>query len=127
MNHASYIENTSYKWINIVRDPIDRLSSWYYFYKIDAIKQMSYDFNGKIFHHPKENPGNLPYPQWKYFCSQSNCKLEDALENLMKYDFIGITEEMYLNFVLLSQIFPNYFETTTNSYKNSINIKKVNE
>ena len=142
--HIGYIDFTKFSvdahpiYINMVRDPIDRLVSYYYFLRYGD------DFRPQVVRKRKGNKVTFdecvqrkekdcdPVNMWlqiPFFCGQSaECwvpgsefALEQAKYNLLnKYLLVGVTERMRDFVALLELSLPRFFRGATNSYDTGV-------
>ena len=142
--HIGYVDfnkfsvNTHPIYINMVRDPIDRLVSYYYFlrYGDDFRPQVARKRKGNkvtfdecVLRKEKDcDPVNM-WIQIPFFCGQSaECwvpgsefAFEQAKYNLLnKYLLVGVTEQMRDFVALLELTLPRFFEGATNAYDKGV-------
>lgn len=138
VNHFHFLKppnvtDSSLAWFNIVREPIARYSSQFYFHSQIAEKRaeenadkqcgcplMEFDDcirkmykNGCDFHDRWRDQDSR---QYTYFCEAPSsrgkhfCTAKQALENVHKhYAFVGLTEEFQITLKALEKLFPHFF------------------
>ncbi|KAL3913614.1 MAG: hypothetical protein SGPRY_007922 [Prymnesium sp.] len=147
-NHGAYVGHAGFlpsapkdvKWINVVREPISRWASQYYYYvdartrlpklvqkEIDKRKADStcgcfaLEFNDCIRVRAARNCTLIEaLSQKAYFCApRENCSTDEALHNaLERYEFIGLTEKLELTFRGLEKLMPSFFKGASSLYTN---------
>ena len=121
------------KYINIVRDPIDRCASWYYFIRFEQPREMPSERRNRTFDSCLEqgleectNPYIAPYRclQIPFFCghdevcvTKSREALEKAKQNVDKeYAVVGLTEDTRSFFQVIQQKIPSFFGGVVDMY-----------
>ena len=135
--HLYFIDTSRYdlefkaNWINIVRDPIDRYISEFYFlrrasrwaYQADRPPQDWFDLDlneclETIDPNCDLNVNYLTEQQLTYFCgSAPECRTLGSVEALQRakyntekfYSVVGVTEHLRISLLLLEQYLPRYF------------------
>ncbi|KAK7068844.1 hypothetical protein SK128_003061 [Halocaridina rubra] len=117
-------------WINMVRDPIDRFISYFYYKRLKLLKSeipMAYSYYELQLDDctPKGDPECLPRPgdimalQLTFFCGQHpHCRivgnrwaLQQAKANVLKsYPVIGLAEDVQASLYLFEHYFPEFFK-----------------
>lgn len=135
VNHAGFLEEGPHDlmWINIVREPLARWSSHFY-YSVDPSKRemraaqslrqrerdvrcgcarLEFDECIKV-RHAHDCKMNMP-SQMAFFCEPgANCSRAIAIANVKaKYALVGLTEELPLTLVLLELLVPRVFKNAT--------------
>jgi len=140
INHAHFIKDPYYHlpkyiWINMVREPIDRLASQFYF-QVDPVSRNAKSARKELQRRKKKgicgcaaldinacirakiaNSCELSFvsPQYHFFCSsnlsgRTVCNPEQALQHMANgFDFIGITECMNSSIAALEHKFQSFF------------------
>ena len=135
--HLYFIDTSRYdlefkaNWINIVRDPIDRYISEFYFlrrasrwaYQADRPPQDWFDLDLNECLETNDpncdlNVNYLTEQQLTYFCgSAPECRTLGSVEALQRakyntekfYSVVGVTEHLRISLLLLEQYLPRYF------------------
>lgn len=129
VNFSRFI-NDSVIYINVVRDPLERLVSWYYFTRFDHPRKMSNERRTQTYDQcvtkrlPEcVSPENY-FQQISFFCGQDDfCRVpsRQALQQAklsveQNFAVVGLTEELSLFFQLLELQLPQYFKDAVKLY-----------
>ncbi|XP_077994919.1 uronyl 2-sulfotransferase-like [Glandiceps talaboti] len=120
-------------YINLVRDPLERVVSFYYFKRYgDALEKKELDaelandtFEECVISGKKECSAEATNRMVPYFCGHSEeCRkptrwaLETAIRNIIdNYVFVGTLEEFDVSLYLLEYMMPQFFSGASDAYK----------
>ena len=143
INHAGFAGDLAPNtWsINMVRNPLDRASSSYYWVrredaisleKVERLQSMGecgcwgLEFDQCVIVTVEQQctHGVLDFKQWRYFCEpeESTCTVELAIHRMRtRYRVIGLTEEFDLTLRLLEHALPSWFQNASGIYHASRN------
>ncbi|XP_071743606.1 uronyl 2-sulfotransferase homolog pip [Lepeophtheirus salmonis] len=149
--HMHFIDFTNYnhqnpKYISIIRDPIQRYISWYYYIRNPIyIVQNQFRVTVRQLKDQHHLQPNFPGSQISYFCGYiPDCfagslarRLSIAKENVDRYySVIGITEDMNTTLEVLKGFIPRFFgalssnrtvETNVNTFKPQVSSSAYKE
>jgi hypothetical protein len=148
INHCNFVENlpSDFEWINVVREPVERDASFYYYTVSDvrgtnaekALRERKSDPCGCAYEEYDEcvryreenkqcnNELQFRQPQENYFTKSTNGNSERHHINeelvwktiTQKYMFVGINEEFKLTLQVLETLLPHFF---AGAYEESLN------
>ncbi|XP_006824277.1 uronyl 2-sulfotransferase-like [Saccoglossus kowalevskii] len=122
-------------WINLTRDPVSRLVSFYYYTRFGdsfsvpewtgAAEDFNQTFDQCVLQDKFECSTQNTFRVVPYFCGQDDeCRtasrwaVEQAKRNVVeKFLFVGITEDFNSTLVVLERLLPQFFEGALESYK----------
>ncbi|XP_077994542.1 uronyl 2-sulfotransferase-like [Glandiceps talaboti] len=122
-------------WINLTRDPVSRLVSFYYYTRFGdsfsvpewtgAAEDFNQTFDDCVLKNKFECSTENTFRVVPYFCGQvdecrtpSKWAIEQAKKNVVeKFLFVGITEDFNSTLVVLERLLPQFFEGALESYK----------
>ena len=149
--HFAYVDVDKFKaetgaktaYINVIRQPIERLISYYYFlrygddFRINKIRSKMGDkvtFDECVANRQPDCDPRKLWLQVPWFCGHSrrcwsppgnSWALEQAKQNLVnKYWLVGVTEELDTFIEVLEWMLPKFFEGATDLYKREGEIGK---
>ena len=139
-NHAQHLRTTArdLAWINVVREPIDREQSLFYYF-VDPVARKSFKANASLaarrrdmrcgyaglefdacirLRHARGCPLGCTAGQMSAFCapSASSCSLLEAAAALDDYLFVGLMEEYDLTVRVFEALLPQFFEGASATY-----------
>ena len=132
INHAGFLSGAAsdLRWINVVRDPVERWASYYYFAVDPAMRgeQAATSMLAERRSHPRCGCADLEFDhcidvmyhnncsirvpsQISYFCDPGErCTGEQAMDRVRaNYVFVGLTEELELTLIALQKLLPRFF------------------
>lgn len=147
INHTFYLKNSDFRWISMVRHPVERWVSQYYYTVRDARGKKAIaalvehgkdpcgcaylEFDACIRFRYKNNCSMPLEPQFAYFCDveeesvnpinhNPSCDVESAIKNLhFGYTFVGLTDHMEESVAALKKVFPRFFSGASKLRKNA--------
>ncbi|XP_070562698.1 uronyl 2-sulfotransferase-like [Ptychodera flava] len=139
--HLDYVDFETYGsavkpvWINLTRDPVSRLVSFYYYTRFGdsfsvpewtgAPEDFNQTFDECVLNNKYECSTENTFRVVPYFCGQKDeCRtpsrwaIEQAKKNVVeKFLFVGITEQFNSTLVILERLLPKFFEGALEAYK----------
>lgn len=140
-NHAGHLRMnvSNLAWINIVREPIDREQSLYYYF-IDPLARKVHKANASLVARQRDTRcgcAGLEFDQcvrlrhtrgcvlgctsgqMRAFCEpKSACSFAEAMVMLEDYVFVGLMEEYELTIHIIEVLLPQFFSGASAYYKN---------